>query len=86
VRRHTHLFEFVIKNFEAISVLMGPKGVVKREWQGQDCHGVCDGKVGEREVRFSRDTRAINSTPWINYVILSPLVTDHNCCYARGHL
>ena len=37
----THLLEFVIQNFKAISVVMGPKGVVKREWQGQDCHGGC---------------------------------------------
>jgi hypothetical protein len=52
-----HLLEFVIQNFKAISVVMSPKRVVKREWQGQDRHGVCDG--GERvEVRFTRDTRA----------------------------
>jgi hypothetical protein len=50
----THLFEFVIQNFKAISVVMGPKGVVKREWQGQDCHGVCGGEVCVRVegVRF----------------------------------
>ena len=38
--RYTHLLKFVIENFKAISVVMGPKGIVKREWQGQDCHSV----------------------------------------------
>jgi hypothetical protein len=81
VRRYTHLLEFVIQNFKAISVFMRPKGVVKREWQGQDRHGVCDGEVrGEVQSRYPLN----KLTPMdrlCNTISLPP-----HCYYARGHL